>query len=390
MNRASWLSALAASLVVLQYKYSILEKIKQVLNTRTKKIIAITFALVIISGIGFGLFFLKAGSSNGRMFIWEVTLGKIAEKPLFGHGLGRFEAEYNNWQAEYFMKHPSEMEGPKGLVAGNTKYCFNEYLEIASETGIVGSLLFCSLLFFAFVGITEQKVKLLFSSLIGSMVILSFFSFPLYNLPLFMVFIIVLAFVSAVRQTIPILQVKPAVVMNYSLAAVLLGFGVAVGYKLPSDYASYQKWQEIRFFYGTDAYEPSVKEFESIYNAFKYNNGFLQQYGKACAMEKDYTKAKIHLKEAGKYGGDYILYSNLGDVYKELKQYPQAEMAYLHSADMVPHKLYPHHLMAKLYMQSGDTIKAKTKAKEVLAMNAKVNNMAEEEIKLEMKKILKK
>jgi hypothetical protein len=65
-------------------------------------------------------------------------------------------------------------------------------------------------------------------------------------------------------------------------------------------------------------------------------------------------------------------------------------MAYLHSADMVPHKLYPHYLMAKLYMQSGDSIKAKTKAEEVLAMNANVNNMAEEEIKLEMKKILKK
>lgn len=390
MNRASWLSALAASLVVLQYKYSILEKIKQVLNTRTKKIIAITFALVIISGIGFGLFFLKAGSSNGRMFIWEVTLGKIAEKPLFGHGLGRFEAEYNNWQAEYFMKHPSEMKGSKGLVAGNTKYCFNEYLEIASETGIIGLLIFCSLLFSAFIGITEQKMKLLSSSFMGSIVILSFFSFPIYNVPLLMVLIIALASISAVRQAAPVLQVKPIVLINYSLAAVLLGFGIMVGYKLPSDYASYRKWQEVRFLYGTDAYEPSVKEFESIYNAFKYNNGFLQQYGKACAMEKDYTKAKIHLKEAGKYGGDYILYSNLGDVYKELKQYPQAEAAYLHSAYMVPHKLYPHYLMTKLYMQSGDTIKAKTKAKQVLAMNAKVNNMAEEEIKLEMKKILKK
>lgn len=390
MNRASWLGALAGSLVVLQCKYDLWGKMKQVLNTRAIKITAITCTLIIIAGIGFGLFYLKAGSSNGRMFIWDVTLGKIAEKPLFGHGLGRFEAEYNNWQTEYFMKHPEEMKGPKGLFAGNTKYCFNEYLEIASETGIIGLLLFCSLLFAAFVSVTALKMKLLSSSFIFTIVILSFFSFPFYNVPLLMALIIVLAFVSAVRQTAPILKVKPIVLTNYSFAAVLLGFGIMVGYKLPSDYASYQKWQDASFLYDTNAYEPSVKEYESIYTALKYNNGFLQQYGKACAMGKDYTKAKIQLNEAGKYGSDYMLYANLGDVYKELKQYLQAEVAYLHSAYMAPHKLYPHYLMAKLYMQSGDTIKAKAKAKEVLAMNAKVKNMAEDEIKLEMKKILKK
>lgn len=77
----------------------------------------------------------------------EVTLGKIAERPFFGQGIGRFEAECNNWQADYFKHHLREMDGPKGLAAGNTKYCFNEYLEIGSETGITGLLLLLFVLF---------------------------------------------------------------------------------------------------------------------------------------------------------------------------------------------------------------------------------------------------
>lgn len=110
-----------------------------------------------------------------------------------------------------------------------------------------------------------------------------------------------------------------------------------------------------------------------------YLNSLLSQRNpfRTTMVDTAQIKAKVHLNKAGKYAGNYMFYANLGDVYKELKQYPKAEAAYLHSAYMVPHKLYPHYLLAKLDMQSGDTIKAIVKAKEVLAMDAKVNSMAE-------------
>jgi hypothetical protein len=47
--------------------------------------------------------------------------------------LGRFAADYNNWQAAYFLTNLEEMDLPRGQYAGNTSFCFNEYLEIASE-----------------------------------------------------------------------------------------------------------------------------------------------------------------------------------------------------------------------------------------------------------------
>lgn len=331
-----------------------------------------------------------------------MTLGKIAEKPLFGYGVGRFEAEYNNWQAEYFQKHPEEMVGPKGRVAGNTKYAFNEFLETASEIGGIGLLLFGCLLALALGSVPKLKKKelekegirkvndpLILNSFIFSFIIIFFFSFPFYNLPLLLVFFIVLTINSANMQAVQKPQRIP-LITGYSFATVLLSFGIWFGFALPKRCIAYKTWQDANFMYMSSTYNIAVKEYEKPYSSCKYNNEFLQQFGKCLAMNKDFTKAKIILNDAVKFGGDYMLYANLGDVYKELKQYSQAEVAYNRSAYMVPHKLYPHYLLVKLYTQTGDTVKAQTKAKEVLAMNAKVNNMAEDEIKQEMKKILKK
>jgi hypothetical protein len=173
--------------------------------------------------------------SVGKLFIWEVTLGKIAEKPLFGYGVGRFEAEYNNWQAEYFQKYPMEMDGPKGMAAGNTKYAFNEFLEIATETGVVGLILFLVVIVSAFLGvkklisvckyyyskklngnlspkhsfIIQKQITFRYNSMIinfssqilifffSSFIIIMIISFPLYNIPILILFFLSLSLISS-------------------------------------------------------------------------------------------------------------------------------------------------------------------------------------------------
>ena len=155
MNRASWLGVLAGSMVVLNYKFNLFNKAKMYLHNTARKLCAIGIVILVTGLMGAGLYFLKKGSSDGRLFIWEVTTGKITEKPLFGYGAGRFEAEYNNWQAGYFKTHPEDMDGPKGMVAGNTKYCFNEYLEMTSELGLIGLLLFLAVIASVFFSIMK-------------------------------------------------------------------------------------------------------------------------------------------------------------------------------------------------------------------------------------------
>jgi hypothetical protein len=105
MMCATWLGALVGYNVVLQYKYQCIQQIRQFLNIRSKKVAAMIAAEAVASVFVEGIYHLKKDSTFGKLFIWKVTLDKTVPKSLFVYGVGRFEAEYNNWQvASLFYK----------------------------------------------------------------------------------------------------------------------------------------------------------------------------------------------------------------------------------------------------------------------------------------------
>ncbi len=62
--------------------------------------------------------------------IWKATLHMIASRPLLGHGLGTYAAEYPKYRIpEYFLR-------PKATNV--TDHAHNELLEIAAEQGLIG------------------------------------------------------------------------------------------------------------------------------------------------------------------------------------------------------------------------------------------------------------
>jgi O-antigen ligase len=63
----------------------------------------------------------------------------IKEKPLFGHGVGGFKANYMNYQARYFEEHP---DSKYAMLADNVNRPFSEYLLLLTEYGLAGFALF--------------------------------------------------------------------------------------------------------------------------------------------------------------------------------------------------------------------------------------------------------
>jgi O-antigen polymerase len=386
MNRASWLGAAAGSLVVLQYKYNWLGKIKGWLNNRTKKLLAITGSIILIGGICISLFYLKAGSSNGRLFIWKVTLGKIAEKPMCGHGLARFEAEYNNWQAEYFKKNLKETDSIK--YADNTRYAFNEYLEIWTEVGMVGLLLFISLIISAFIGDIRKTNNFFILVSFLSLLLIATISFPFYSLPTFFVFFVLLALLSSFKKA----EIKKNMLIT-SIGRTMLFFifisaSAFLFRKVKLKYMAYNTWNMADNYYNIQNYEKASDQFASINFPLQYTGIYWQHYGKALNLNEEYSKSLEMLNRALPLTSDEVLYTTIGDSYKGLKKYSEAEKAYIHASFIVPYKLYPRYLLVKLYSQCGDSIKVKQMATNILLMQSKVSNRAEEEIKEEMKKYI--
>lgn len=430
MNRASWLGIAASSLYVFNYRYNLTNRAKSSLNNTARKLCALAIVILLISFMGAGLYLLKKGSSDGKLLIWEVTIGKISEKPLFGYGVGRFEAEYNNWQAGYFQKHREEMDGLKGMAAGNTKYCFNEYLEMASEIGLVGLLLFLAVIASLFlgirkgivttidvrskydarnannnrmtlkvndsrsandtVGIMTREAQMTFLPSLISLIVLAMISFPLYSLPTLIVFYSLGAIISS-HVTTNVFRAKENITFNFILLRrfliffVLLPFSVLLLIFTGQQYKAYYTFDEAVMIYQTGNYEEACQSFSEVYIPLQCNGSYLQYYGKAFYLNEEYPKSIEMLERAAQFTSDEILYTTLGDTYKALKRYSEAEAAYQHASYMVPHKLYPIYLLANLFFITGQKERALRTAKEVLTKKIKIESTATKEIICDMK-----
>jgi O-antigen ligase len=402
MIRASWVGAIASSIFVLQIKYNYVQNIMQYLKNTLRQIIAKLLILIIITLLGVGLYFLKKDSASGKFFIWEVTLYKIAKKPLFGYGLGRFKAEYNNWQAEYFKKHPKEMDGTKGWLAGNTKYAFNEYIEMTSELGLIGLLFFLLFVLSILQGvrkllinnnlrIKESSKSFIISFLVPSLIsllICSVISFPFYSLSTLIVFFMMAGALSSyLRQYTIEWVIYPSIRITFGILTILLSVIEIISLKKVSYYIT---WNKASYTYGTRNYTEAVKQFQQCFPFLSHEGLALMYYGKSLQMiGKNHEAIKV-LEEAKLLTSNNLLYISLGDAYKGIKQYGKAESNYKFSSSMLPNRLYPHYLIAKLYAEQGMKEETIEKAEKVLRMKAKTESIAIGEIKEEMEELINK
>ena len=83
-----------------------------------------------------------------------------------------------------------------------------------------------------------------------------------------------------------------------------------------------------------------------------------------------------------------MLHNIMGKNYQGLQQYAKAEESLLKSTHIVPNRVYPYYLLTHLYLEMGDTIKAKESAHMVQTKEPKVQSTAIREMRMEIKKIV--
>jgi O-antigen ligase len=88
--------------------------------------------LFLVAGAGWWArpYVVRQWQTDVRPMIWKATLHMIAARPLLGHGLGTYVAEYPQYRLpEYFLR-------PKSTNV--TDHAHNELLEVAAEQGLIG------------------------------------------------------------------------------------------------------------------------------------------------------------------------------------------------------------------------------------------------------------
>lgn len=347
MSRSSWLALFVSCSWLLAMYYGWWERLIYYIK-RYRVISAIGFvsSLCIMMFFLLLLFHMKEDSAKGRFFIWKNSYTVIENNPLFGSGIGSFPCEYGKVQSDYFQA--GNYTETEERVAGSPKYAFNEYLQMAVEGGIVLLSLFlilvCSCLRS---GISSQKYDVCAG--IISLAVFSFSSYPLQLLPFTTIGVLLLAGCVSETNNIPKNTVKQCwLVISLSFSLLVSAFGV---YFLYGSRQAANALNYICYFRSKGLYADAVKECGKAYSYMKHNPDFLIEYAKCLsAEEKDREAIKV-LERAKLVCCHPVIWNIQGKIYQSLRCFNDAERCFKKAVHLLPVRIYPYYLLAKLYSE---------------------------------------
>lgn len=382
MSRAAWLgAALSSCFVFFLTKKGLFQQLR--LKRRTLLIlgsIGITLGLLVVICVFFKM---KEDSAYGRLFIWKNAGHVIAAAPIMGYGSASFSSVYQDTQVAYFKSGRQSITEER--VADNPEYAFNEYVQMLVEGGWILLLLFVFWVFYTL----RQGCKHGEYGLCGggiSLLVFAFFSYP-FQIPAFILAAIIM--LASLPQG-DLKTTKCGLLTIFAVCVVSVGLGCR-HYHLNSHELA-ESWQKCRLLKLSGAPEIAAKGYEKLYVSLKDNANFLVEYARCLSQQKEYSNSNKILQRAKLLKCDAMIYNIMGQNYQKMRYYQQAESCFLYAANLVPDRIYPYYLLAKLYAEPDFFDKERTEqmANIVLTKSPKVDSGAIDEMRTEIRSLLKK
>ena len=382
LSRGAWLAAITGCGIVLSNYFHLHNRLRALFQ-KHKLTISITTICIffLVTGTLIGIYRLKKESADGRWLIWKVSFTLVTSHPITGVGFGHFAGAYGEAQAAYFAaeKRPAGEE----LVADAPETAFNEFVQITTETGIIGLLLFLTIIIGAFKAARHSNSKAA-TGMVGSLaafLVFACFSYPFNVLPLLVLFTLLLA------------QCTPMQPGSRWLSGIFYTFLFLPVYFLATGQQereqAYKRWKSEQVYFNMQIFERTVDNYKKLYPLLKDQPAFLFEYGQCLSRTGQPETSNLILEEASQLSADPMIRNIMGKNYQTMKQYTQAESAFLKASRMVPNRLYPLYLLAQMYNESGQIDKAITTAHLLLEKVPKVPSSATEEMKRDMQKLIK-
>lgn len=391
LSRTAWIAAIVGCLVVLLSDTRIIVKLRVFWERRKKQcILGAAVLCVFLTAVVYGIYHLKKGSADGRLFMWKITALAIQDSPIKGTGLGGFPTAYAKAQMEYFKS--GKANETENLVAGSPEYAFNEYLQVFLEQGLFGFILFLLLSFLIIKsGIQNKQI-----GAIGGFITLSVFAFASYPYQLwqFPIVWVILGTVctassgsqkartyrSGWKKTIPVVL----------LLGVLCSTSVMCASRQKIFYQAKKEWKKLQPLYTVKAYESVADNYTKLYPTLDHDLKFIFEYGIVLNAIRQREKANSIFSRGLQRSCDPMFYNVKGRNYHEMGEYSKAENCYINSTWLLPERIYPYYLLTKLYADSANyqPVKMYRAAVVVLEKEPKVHSLAIREMRTEVKKIL--
>lgn len=389
MSRTAWIATVISCTWVYWMQRIGWKKTKTyIYKYRTLTIISSVLILVLVIGTLVGIFLLKQESANGRLLLWKVTERAIMKQPLTGTGLGGFPAAYAEVQAEYFTS--GKASEAEKIIAGCPEYGFNEFLQIGLEQGMFGLMFFVLLLSYSlFRGVKSKQI-----GAAGGILALMFFSLASYplQLPEFWVVLVVLM---GVANTTVSTDTPPTSSQDWKRLlsiAMVGGLTMCCGWLFWQQneyYKGYKKWNTMKVLYNSKAYVTACDGYEKLVPLMGHKPELLFETSQCLSKTGRVADANELLRHAMKLSADPMIHYVVAKNEQTLGNFQEAEYLLLHAIEILPDRIYPYYLLAKLYSEPMFFQKEKLfhVGKVVLKKKPKVESSAIQEMKDEIESL---
>lgn len=332
-SRAAWLGSIIAIVYIGMQRHRA-SNIKQIL---------VYLSLVVFFGI-ISLTTYKTGSAHGRLVIWKVTINQmLREKPVTGNGYDSFRRNYMNHQAHYIQTHP---QTDNNRLLTNNGYAFNEFLRIQYEQGIIGLLCILSILVLH----CRTNRNATFLPCLLAFATFAFFSYPS---DVFLLSLQAMLLSGSLPHPIAY-RIKDTNIFRWATCTVCFTTLLVASYQ----YIQRSQLEKSLKYYIRDNHPHSLAYLRNHFTQFAYSIDFLSRYARILYLKEEYTDAIPALEQAIALYPTTEKYRDLGDMYRHLKKYPQAETAYLNAIRLLPHSIESCYSLYQLYQHTGENDKA--------------------------------
>lgn len=387
--RSSWIALVIGLGFIINIKYSIISKFKGLKKTfKTSLILLLVFFLFFSA---YNLFLLKKDSALGRIFIWKNTIELIKEHPLIGIGPGNFVANYNKSQSDYFCNKPyTEKEY---LLADEIKMAYNDILQITSEIGLIGLVLFIGILFFCFrivfkYNLDNKNQLLVIFSILLVILIAGISSYPLTIIKIQFLFFILIALISEYSPDYIKISFKLSKKLILILKPVILVLVFSFLFIIYKQHSYLLKWKECIQKYEKGDISTAIIQLSDLDQKLFYHNKFKYNYTSMLISTRNLQNVESKFQELDKYYYDYNYMLMKANYYFLINNYIESEEYYVKALKIVPSRFIPRHQLMICYIRMNNNSKAINIAHEILDMPIKVYDKRVEFIQNNAKKYL--
>lgn len=378
--RTAFIGSTVATVFILDNRHQLLYKLKRRYNKTILVAIAL-FAVCLLVATSVFLYYSKQSSSEGRKFIWKISLNMLANKPITGAGYGQFEHDYNLAQANYFKQGlgtPNEINN-----AAYVHMSYNELLENVAEGGIIGLIIFTGFLVVLLINPSSSTDKTTSTLIQPGNALLSIYPFAYSGIAAF-------AVMSILNFTVQALPAMGIFVLYASIC--IVGYKGNVSWKLPQmpvvsllgilsvfvcfqlvvlakDYNQCKNSKDNAAELGLPE---TISQMEALQPVLKASVFYWRGYGNILYQYRNYASALDKFTQASYLSSDPDLYMMMGNCYVKTANYVAAKQAYIVAQNIEPHHFAPRYALMKIYAFTKDTASALLMARKIVTMQPKI------------------